>query len=110
MMSCLANNKRVWARLGPPPLSHGDIGFIQPSINRKPYPLYQGWGDDNNKLSLREISDKERKRRGKKEYEVKEVTSLGGADGEDRGGGEVGGWAPAGGHGGKVLTTERLTQ
>lgn len=51
MMSCLANNKRVWVRqalLSNPASS----SFIQPSINRKPYPLYWGWGMDNNKAGM----------------------------------------------------------
>lgn len=33
-------------------------------------------GVDNNKPSHGEISDKEKRKRGKKEYEMKEVTSI----------------------------------
>lgn len=51
MMSCLANDKRVWVRRAL--LSHpASSSFIQPSINRKPYPLYWGWGMDNNKAAM----------------------------------------------------------
>ena len=46
MMSCLANNKSVWVRRA---LLSASSSFIQPSINHKPYPLYSGWGKDNNK-------------------------------------------------------------
>lgn len=65
MMSCLANNKRVWVRRAL--LSHtASSSFIQPSINRKPYPLYWGWGMDNNKPRDGATLDRERKKRGKR--------------------------------------------
>lgn len=65
---------------------------------------------DNNKPSQGEISDKERRKRGKKEYEMKEVMSLGGfeADGEARG---IMRWEALrlqGATAGETLTAERV--